>query len=310
MGALKVKDPTTGLWIYAGVPGPPGVEGPVGPPGPQGDPGPPLPLGGETGRPLHKVSDADQDVGWDGYLNVGGDVQLEGTNAGVAFLDNGGRIYSRSGGGIILRKDNANRNPVVQQNDGTGETAILTANGNVVMTNALKMGTFLGKKIILYEGANEFALGMESGQMVLYVPDPNKISFRGVSTTGAEWALIDKNGLGPRSTHNVVWLDGFSGTMDFRVNPAMVTMRIAGVMRTTGNLTANTAYKMCAYPAGVSAPWQAIHTPGRIRGDGYVRGDDVAIEARADGVYVVAYSGTNPGWADNRKIYATATWSR
>lgn len=308
MGALKILDPVTGLWIYAGVPGPPGVEGPEGPVGPQGDPGPPMPPGGTTGQPLVKASDADDDFGWDAAtLETSHGINMHGTNMSVVWPDGGGsRIYERDGY-LVLRKGTNGRQPRIHNNDASNESDIISANGVAPMVNALKFGTFLGKKIILYEGTNEFALGMESGQMVLYVPDPNKISFRGVSTTGAEWALIDKNGLGPRSNINITWLNGFSGTTQFRVNPAMVSLVLRGIKGP--GIAHNTDVKLYDYPAGVPAPWQTQTVLGVSYGDAYSHCVPIIVEARGDGVWVVGDPNTyNPN--DNGRIDAALTWSR
>ena len=124
-------------------------------------------------------------------------------------------------------------------------------------------------KINLY--STTFGIGITSGSLTMFASSTHR--FRQNSVSGTEWAYIDatcaggrvltSNYPGPRTTSNVTWASGFSGTMDFHVTPTAVWMRMTGVSR-----NANTAMaaqtKICDYPSGVPAPPGASTTGWRF----------------------------------------------
>jgi len=177
-------------------------------------------------------------------------------------------------------------------------TVAVIANGTITANAGIVMGSgdridfpgATGTKINLY--GTTFGLAVESGATVAFVPDANKFAFRSGTSTGAEWVFIDKSGIGPRTSTNVAWTNGWSGTAQFRVNPAMVTLAFNGV--TMGN----TGVKILSYPAGVPAPWMtcsaSVTTLVPLSLPGMPLGGTMRIEARPDGVYAInegAYSG-------------------
>jgi hypothetical protein len=221
-------DPTS--WIDVGlIQGPPGeigVDGSTGPTGPTGpmtdevyigpdDPTVPqpqaelwfdtddtrilgptdLPIGGLVGQFLIKKTDLDGDVEWTG---VTGRSAVVGDNAGFLMAGNGG-IFKKSGGGWVLRRHNNNAAIPIENNDGTGGSDIVIANGNVPMTGTLKWGNAEGDKIYLYPGAtpgtNSYGFGISASAMALFVPDNAVFRFRdgGGHDGGSEYMTLTNN---------------------------------------------------------------------------------------------------------------------
>jgi hypothetical protein len=137
--------------------------------------------------------------------------------------------------------------------------------GDVTMAAGKKIlfPTEVGDKLVLYNAASgsRFGFSILSGTLCAFVEQvANKIAFH---VGGTERAYFDQNGLGPRTTTNVTWANGFSGTMDFHKSPAMITMRMTGVSR-NANTAMGTQTKICDYPSGITAPPLAATTGWRF----------------------------------------------
>jgi hypothetical protein len=165
---------------------------------------------------------------------------------------------------------------------------------------------------------SQFGLNITSGTMNLSVQNnANKIDMN----VGGTWrarvnnAGLQINGaLGNASNNNVTYQNGFSGTMDFRVNPAMVTMRMFNVSKnTTENGASVVQWKICDYPAGVPAPWgNLVINVDLYTGDTYTYpGRHVMVQPRTDGVFMQLYGGAAAeDYNAGDRIACTVSWAR
>lgn len=199
-----------------------------------------------------------------------------------------------------------------------GCTGVRLSGGGIQMgsDSAVNSSLDFSKGVCLYGygGPSQFGWTITSGTLNHVVQNiGNRHIFRvGPDDANNTRVIIDQNGIGPRSSHNVVWLNGFGGTMDFRVNPSMVSMRLEGVKRTGNALGGNTATKMCAYPAGVPAPWGTLRAFGMIHNSsGFTPQSNgwYWLEARPDGVYLLLWGGSQMNASDHQ-VSGTITWSR
>lgn len=241
-----------------------------------------LPDGGLTDEALVKASDADYDAIW----------------APIQALPPAGAANQ------ALVKASAT--------DGDARWGGDLAAGNITLAAGSKVNfvTEVGDKILLYPAAagSRFGLGIQSGTLQYFVEQvANKHSF---TVGGTERALIDQNGLGPRTNYNVTWENGFSGTAQFRVNPAMVAFAMNDVKRNTGTGTSTTV-KMFSIPAGVPAPWMTLRQSVVLMGTGGSVGwsqGDVRVELRSDGGYVTTFAQDDFG--TDSSIDCSFSWSR
>ena len=104
-------------------------------------------------------------------------------------------------------------------------------------------------------------------------------------------------------------MNGFGGTGQFRVNPAMVSWQMEGV-KPNATINGNTSTKLCAYPTGVPAPWSTMPTLVRSHSStGYADGGAWGfIQARGDGIWLVVFEGSQFGSDD--LIDCSITWAR
>src|SRR4029078_4428395 len=93
-----------------------------------------------------------------------------------------------------------------------------------------------------------FGIGVESGETSIFAS--SKVGFHANASNGALWAEITSAGLGPRTNTNVSWQHGFTGTGQFRVDPAMVTLALWNFTNGVELFSFNPV-KMFDYPAGV-----------------------------------------------------------
>ena len=151
-----------------------------------------------------------------------------------------------------------------------------------------------------------------------------KFGFHRNTTTsgnGDLLAQIDNNGwvaghsghIGPTVNSNVSFLNSFTGTMDFRVNPAMVTMRILNVKTVNAQVGTTQHVKICDYPAGVPAPWGNlyVHVEGCSDTAFTFLGRHAMVSAQTTGVHLSMYAGaTNEDFPANTYFSCTLTWAR
>ncbi len=119
--------------------------------------------------------------------------------------------------------------------------------------------------------------------------------------------------LGPAVNHNVSFQNGFTGTMDFRVNPAMVTLRILNVKTTNAQTGVTQHVKICDYPTGVPAPWGNlyVHIEGCSDTSFTFLGRHAMVSAQTGGVFLSMYGGSTPeDFPANTYFSCTITWSR
>ena len=161
-----------------------------------------------------------------------------------------------------------------------------------------------GPKINLY--STTFGLGVESGETSIFAS--SKVGFHANASNGTKWAEIDANGLGPRQNYNVSWLAGFTGSAQFRVNPAMVTLSLWHFVNGV-ELLSYQQVKIFDYPAGVPAPWMNVSgavAPQWMGGTaGYI---PLRIDCMADGVW--CYPNDYFGVGDLWEAACTVTWAR
>lgn len=116
----------------------------------------------------------------------------------------------------------------------------------------------------------------------------------------------------PANSYNVSWQNGFSGTMDFRVSPALVSMRLHNVRKNSAEAGGTTsAYKMCDYPAGVSAPWADITVSCLCCSDDNFTPDgrQIMVQARTTGVWFQLYGGAaDYDYIANARFTCTMSW--
>lgn len=189
----------------------------------------------------------------------------------------------------------------------------ITANGGITMGSGdviqFPNEASPTTKIVMYgTPTSGFGMGVEGGNLTSF---GSGFKFRQSSMTGTEWANFDANGLGPRTTINVTFQTSWTGTMDFRVNPAMVTLRMSGVTYNDG-VGGSERKKVCVLPAGVPAPWGTLRYPTTLR-SGFTafpnvsNSENVWVEVASDGVWVqYGYDGPGGGYA----VDATMTWAR
>jgi hypothetical protein len=350
MGALKVKDQTTGLWIYVGTPGPAGPTGPTGPMGVStvivGD------FGAQT-TPADLPVDGLLPVDWDGpgqpavahQMNLGEslyyDKATDPTLDGHLFqyvstaVDPTGWIDV----GLIQgpKGDTGPTSTVPGPTGATGPTGPPLPPGGklgsplIKLTDAdqdVKWGEGESFVTVGWRGAFQFNEGASSGgglfwrgsdmaTQALVLREPVGGLVRVSDNNGSnERTILDAvNILG--TANNVVYENGFSGTMDFRVSPAMVTMRMVGVKSSNSYLggdAATTHVRICPFPAGVPGPWAGplvehitLHSSS---GWGHTA-RYVMVHVETNGVYLNVYGGgANVDYNANDQISCTVTWAR
>jgi hypothetical protein len=116
------------------------------------------------------------------------------------------------------------------------------------------------------------------------------------------------------TTYTVTYEPNVSGAMDFRVNDAMVTMRMTNVKRSVAETGASaTAFKVCNYPAGVPPPWEAlfIHNIDLCSDDVFTPvARRVMVQVGTDAVWVKLYAGAaEVDYNANDRITCTASWA-
>jgi hypothetical protein len=175
-----------------GPQGPPGDQGITGPAGPTGAPGTSaLPPGGAVNAALMKRSTADNDVAWvpavrtDGQARMTAWLEFAPDNVGIRFnngqaagANNGGLVYKKSGTGLTLRKDAANIQPGIEQNDGSGRVNILDTNNGVPLSGATMTGNLITNPgyVVAYGGL--YAQYATAGTL-------GAVNFQGTRSTGA-----------------------------------------------------------------------------------------------------------------------------
>jgi hypothetical protein len=346
-GALKVKDQATGLWIYAGTPG---ATGPTGPTGPQGVAT--VIVGEFSTRAASELPpDGFIPADWDGPGTFpGGWQMIEGTSlinnnpASTTF----GHLWQFVG--TLLAAGWVDVGQVVGATGPTGPAS--TVPGPTGATGAtgppLPPGGALGAPLIKlsaadqdvkwgegesfvtvgWRGAFQFTEGASSGGGLFWRgSDMATQALVLRESMGGKVRIADNNGANERdvldtvnilgTNTNVNYENGFSGTMDFRVNPAMVTMRMVGVKSSNSYLggdAATTKVRICPFPAGVPGPWAgplvehiSLHSSS---GYGY-QGRFCMIHVESGGVYLHVYGGAaNVDYNANDQISCCMTWAR
>ena len=129
----------------------------------------------------------------------------------------------------------------------------------------------------------------------------------------AGWVNSVAASLPPAATTPVVFEANWSGSLDFRTNATMVTVRLHNV-KNSGALTgAPQDVKICNYPAGVTAPWADL-TSTDIRvctDDSYTPSTRHAmVRAKADGIYITLYAGAAAeDLVANDRITCSLSWA-
>jgi len=129
----------------------------------------------------------------------------------------------------------------------------------------------------------------------------------------AGWVNSAASALPPATTTNVVWEAGWTGTMSFRHNTTTVTVSLHNV-KNSAAMTGTTAdVKICAYPAGVTAPWTTLSS-GEIKlctDDNFTpTARHVMIRAKADGIYAGLYAGAAAeDTVANDRITGSLSWA-
>ena len=103
-----------------------------------------------------------------------------------------------------------------------------------------------------------------------------------------------------------------TGTVEFMVNGATVTMTLDNVQRTTAHPDGQS--KICDYPAGVTPPWreQRVAINGlHVKANGYADPTyyNALVLAKVDGVNLVVPSNTGD-WPVNSAVNCQMTWAK
>jgi len=262
-----------------------------------------LPTNGDTGRPLLKLSPNDNHVGWDGPLILAGTLEVPGAVTLGGTLDVTDKVTTADGvevGGDLAVTGTATHLGVSNLEGVTNQRGQL----NMGTGDKIQFPNETGPKIFAY--AQTFGIGVESGELSLF--GSSKVGFHANASNGALWAEITANGLGPRTNHNVSWQNGFTGTAQFRVNPAMVTLAMWHFTNGVELLSYNQV-KIFDYPAGVPAPWMNVSGAVAPQWMGSTYGNiPLRIDCMADGVWCYANDYIDVG--DLWECVCTITWAR
>jgi hypothetical protein len=192
----------------------------------------------------------------------------------------------------------------------------VTVNGDLDVDGVIQFPNVADvPKINLY--ADTFGVGIESGTQTLFAS--STVRFRvGTPTTPGDFktipevAAINASGLHPRTSIAGAMQNGWTGSVNFTVNPATVTADIDVNFPSGTNGLGSTAYKFCNIPAGASGPRATITMHAKEMTANYGVGRDVWVEARSDGLYTI-FPGVNDGTAKVSppfRLYTTMTWAR
>jgi hypothetical protein len=180
----------------------------------------------------------------------------------------------------------------------------------VVGANYLKLsgGTMTGN--ITFNGTN---LGVNfTGGSGVYAWTDKPLTFR-QGTNNSRPKIINNDGSNGReiwctgaSNININWLNGFSGTCQFRVNDAVVSCQILSCSPNR-QIAENERVKMFDYPSGVPAPWTQLRVMTNVlNGLGWY--ENTEVQFNTDGVWLQAYD--NRAVEDVENFSCTCTWAR